>query len=96
MLKILPIILLSSAQKITYYAQYYAHDYCSYATVHVATYSLNIFNSYLYISKVGLQAVVFYIMDAVLQCSYVFTLLNIMLTRKLAPHFALCWHDYYV
>ena len=37
MLKILPIMLLimSSAQKVTHYAQYYAHNYCNYATVHM-------------------------------------------------------------
>jgi len=33
MLKFLPIMLLSSAQKVTYYAQYYAHNYFNYATV---------------------------------------------------------------
>ena len=33
MLNFLPIMLLSNAQKIAYYAQYYAHDYCNYATV---------------------------------------------------------------
>ena len=32
-LKFLPIMLLSSAQKVDYYAQYYAHNYCNYATV---------------------------------------------------------------
>ena len=32
-LNFLPIILLSKAQKFAYYAQYYAHDYCNYATV---------------------------------------------------------------
>ena len=36
MLNILPIMLLNSAQKVTHYAQYYAHDYCNYATVHIA------------------------------------------------------------
>ena len=38
MLKILPIMLLSSAQKVTHYAQYYAHNYCNYATVHTQFY----------------------------------------------------------
>jgi len=33
MLKFLPIMLLSSAQKVTHYAQYYAHNYFNYATV---------------------------------------------------------------
>jgi len=33
MLKILPIMLLSSAQKVIHYAQYYAHNYFNYATV---------------------------------------------------------------
>ena len=33
MLKFLPVMLLSNAQKFAYYAQYYAYDYCSYATV---------------------------------------------------------------
>ena len=33
MLNFLPIMLLSSAQNFAYYAQYYAHDYCNYATV---------------------------------------------------------------
>jgi len=33
MLKFLPIMLLSSAQKLTHYAQYYAHNYFNYATV---------------------------------------------------------------
>ena len=32
MLKIFLIMLLSSAQKITHYAQYYAHHHCNYAT----------------------------------------------------------------
>ena len=35
MLKFLPIMLLSNTQKVAYYAQYYAHNYCSYATVHI-------------------------------------------------------------
>ena len=34
-LNVLPIMLLSSAQKVAYYAQYYAHKYCNYATVHI-------------------------------------------------------------
>ena len=35
MLKILPIMLLSSTQKVTYHAQYYAaHNYTDYATVY--------------------------------------------------------------
>jgi len=33
MLKFLPIMFLSSAQKVTHYAQYYAHNYFIYATV---------------------------------------------------------------
>ena len=33
MLKYLPIMLLSNAQKIAYYAQYYVHDYYNYATI---------------------------------------------------------------
>ena len=33
LLNFLPIMLLSSAQKVAYYAQYYAHNYCNYATV---------------------------------------------------------------
>ena len=33
MLNYLPIMLLSSAQKVVYYAQYYAHNYRKYATV---------------------------------------------------------------
>ena len=36
-LKILPIMLVSSAQKVTHYAQKYAHHYCNYATIHLAT-----------------------------------------------------------
>jgi len=32
MLKFLPIMLLSSAQKVTHYAQYCAHNYFNYAT----------------------------------------------------------------
>ena len=41
MLKILPIMLLSSAQQVTYYAQYYTHiaNYCNYATVNIQFYS---------------------------------------------------------
>ena len=31
-------LLLSSAQKLTHYAQYYAHNYCNYATVHMQFY----------------------------------------------------------
>ena len=34
-LNFLPFILLSSAQKVTHYAQYYPHNYCNYATVHI-------------------------------------------------------------
>ena len=34
MLKFLPIMLLSSAKNVAYYAQYYTHKYCNYATVH--------------------------------------------------------------
>ena len=41
MFKILPIVLLSTTQKVTHYAQYYAHNYCNYATVHT---QLIIFN----------------------------------------------------
>ena len=41
MLKFLPIVLLSSTQKVTNYAQYYAHNYCDYATVHIQLYSYN-------------------------------------------------------
>jgi len=33
MLKFLPIMLLSSVQKVTHYAQYYVHNYFNYATV---------------------------------------------------------------
>jgi len=33
MLKFLPIMLLSSAQKVTHYVQYYAHNYFNYAIV---------------------------------------------------------------
>ena len=32
---LLPIMLLSNAQKISYHAQYYAHDYCKYVTVYI-------------------------------------------------------------
>ena len=40
MLNFLPIMLLSNAQKFACYnyAQYYAHDYCNYATVHTKLY----------------------------------------------------------
>ena len=34
MLKVVPIMLLSSAQKVIHYAQYYTHNYYNYATVH--------------------------------------------------------------
>ena len=37
MLKILPIMLLSTTQKVTHYAQCYAHDYWNYVTVHSYT-----------------------------------------------------------
>ena len=57
MVKILPIMLLSSAQKVTHYTQCYAHNYCNYATVLTQSYHFND-----YISIVRLQAVVFYIM----------------------------------
>ena len=33
MLNFLPIMFLSNAQIFAYYAQYYAHEYCNYATV---------------------------------------------------------------
>ena len=36
MLKILPIILLSSAQNVAYYAQYYAHSHYNYATAYTS------------------------------------------------------------
>ena len=45
MLNFLPIMLLSTAQKVAYYAQYYAHDYCNYATVCVQLYYFNNYNS---------------------------------------------------
>ena len=38
MLKILPTMLLSSAQKVTHYVQNYAHHHCNYATVHIQFY----------------------------------------------------------
>ena len=39
MLKVLPIMLLSGAQKVTHYAQYYACNYRNYVTVHIQFYS---------------------------------------------------------
>ena len=35
MLNFLPIMLLSTAQKVAYYAQYYAHDYSNYAIFYI-------------------------------------------------------------
>ena len=40
-LKILFIMILSNAQKIAYYAQYYAYSYFNYATVCIQFYYLN-------------------------------------------------------
>ena len=40
-LKFLPIMLLSSAQNVAYCAQYYAHNYCNYAIVHIQFYYFN-------------------------------------------------------
>ena len=59
MLKFLTIILLNSAQKVTHYAQYYAHNYTAvtYAIVHTHFYHFND-----YISIIRLKAVVLYIM----------------------------------
>ena len=39
MLNFLPIMLLSVLKKVTYYAQYYAHNYCDYAQVHIQFYN---------------------------------------------------------
>ena len=41
--------------KVTHYAQYYAHNHCNYATVYT---HFSIFNDYSYISIVRLQSVV--------------------------------------
>ena len=38
MLNFLPIMLLSTAQKVAYYAQYYAQSYRDYATVNIEFY----------------------------------------------------------
>ena len=38
MLNFLPIVLLSSAQKVTYYAKYYAQSYYNYAKVYIQLY----------------------------------------------------------
>ena len=35
MLNFLAIMILTSAQKVTHYTQYYAHNYCKDATVHI-------------------------------------------------------------
>ena len=35
MFKILAIMLLAMLKKVTYYAQYYAHNHCNYVTVHI-------------------------------------------------------------
>ena len=41
-------LLFSNTQKTTQYAQYYAHDYCNYATVHLlATILLFLMTSYI-------------------------------------------------
>ena len=41
MLKFLPIMFLSNAQKVAHYAQYYAHNYFNHATVQVQILLLN-------------------------------------------------------
>ena len=41
MLKFLPIMLLSSAQKLAHYARYYAHNYFNYATAQPQIYYFN-------------------------------------------------------
>ena len=40
-LNVLPIMLLSSAEKVAYYAQYYAHKYCNYATIYMQFINFN-------------------------------------------------------
>ena len=81
MIKILPVMFMSSAQKFTHYAENYAHHHCNYAIVHIQFYS--IFNDSISIySKAPAYCVSYH---AMLQCSFI---LHIMLMRKLAPHFA--------
>ena len=41
MLNFLPIMLLSNAQKVPYYAQHYTHNYCNYATGCIQFYYLD-------------------------------------------------------
>ena len=75
------IMLLRRAQKVSRYTQYYAHNYCIYATAHVQVYS---FNGYINIVK--LHPVMHYNMPC---CSALFDLhiiLNIMVMRKFMPH----------
>ena len=59
MLKLLPIMLLSSAQKCCYYVQYYAHNYCNYATVCIQFYY---FNDYISIVRHQTVMVQFYLL----------------------------------
>ena len=72
-------------KNVTHFAQYYACNYCNYATVYIQFYYFND-----YISIVRLQPVVFYI--SMLQCFYIW---HIILMRKLVTQFVTCCHDYY-
>ena len=78
MLKILPIMLSSGSQKVTYYAQNYVHHHCNHATVHIQFYHC--------ISMVRLQPVVLYFMLCCSALNFILhIILNSMLMRKLAP-----------
>lgn len=70
---LLCIMLLSSAQKVAPYAQYFAHNYCDYATV-----CINI--KY---TAIGFKLVVY-----ILCCSPLYwpTMLIIMVLKKIVPH----------
>ena len=63
-------MLLSSAQKVTHYAQYYAHHHCNYATVHI--------QFYYHIRIVRLLPVVFYITTLCCSAWIFYTLCSIL------------------
>ena len=87
MLKFLPIMLLTNTQKITHYAQYYAHNYCNYATVH---YNSITFNNEISRVSSSLLCFNFYIPYMIGYSTLILDLhiiLIIMFIRKLVTHF---------
>ena len=88
MFKILPIMLLSSAQKLTHFAQIIIMPITT-AIMSQFIYNFIIFNDH--ISIVGLQVIMFTLCYAAL---FLYLTYSIVLV-KLVPHFVKCFHGYY-